>query len=148
MGVIAGLGVHCLYLDANILIYLLEDVAEYKHCLGDLVLSIDTGALKAVTSELRLLEGLTKPLSENRQDLVTAYLNQIQSSNGFNVVPIDRQILIEAAKVRATGGLKTPDAIHVATARLHGCDGFFTNDRHLSGITTPKAYILDDLPDK
>lgn len=133
-------------LNANILIYLLEAVPKYKNILDELITSIDQKILNTITSELTLLEGLTKPLSENRNGLVSVYLNQIQSTDGFSVIPIDRNVLIEAAKVRVLEKLKAPDAIHVATARLFNCDGFLTNDRHLSNIKSPQSFILDDLP--
>ena len=37
--------------------------------------------------------------------------------------------LIEGARQRATLGVLTPDAIHVATALSVGCEVFLSNDR-------------------
>jgi uncharacterized protein len=40
----------------------------------------------------------------------------------------------EAARLRADYGLKTPDALHLATARHHDCTELWTNDNRLAGI--------------
>ena len=52
--------------------------------------------------------------------------------------PITQTVLEKAANLRATLDLKTPDAIHAATALLNKCVLFVTNDsafRRLSDLT-------------
>ena len=45
------------------------------------------------------------------------------------------KIFNQAAKLRADfTGLKTPDALHMATAVYHNCDEFWTNDNRLDKI--------------
>ena len=44
-------------------------------------------------------------------------------------MPLD--VYQTAAQLRAQHGLKTPDALHLATARHHRCDQFWTNDDRL-----------------
>ena len=62
--------------------------------------------------------------------------------------PITQDVLREAARLRALiPGLKTPDAIHAATALVHGCALFVTSDvgfRRVPGLTLA---ILDDILD-
>jgi len=48
--------------------------------------------------------------------------------------PVDRSVLIDAARLRGRTGLRLPDAIHASTALASGCDTFLTNDRRLPGI--------------
>lgn len=45
-----------------------------------------------------------------------------------------------ATDLRAAHGLKTPDALHLATALTHGCDEFWTNDHQLARATTALAF--------
>jgi predicted nucleic acid-binding protein len=47
------------------------------------------------------------------------------------VLPIERSILIEAAKLQAQLRLRLPDAIHIATAISAGCPTMLSNDRRL-----------------
>jgi predicted nucleic acid-binding protein len=39
-----------------------------------------------------------------------------------------------ALQLRVAHGLKTPDALHLATAMVHGCQEFWTNDDRLSKV--------------
>jgi uncharacterized protein len=51
------------------------------------------------------------------------------------VLPIEREVFRRAAQLRADfAGLKTPDAIHLATALHYGSDEFWTNDNRLNHI--------------
>lgn len=52
----------------------------------------------------------------------------------FQTLPIDEEIFIDAARIRADHKLKTLDAIHVACAQYHGCTEFWTNDNRLSAF--------------
>ena len=52
------------------------------------------------------------------------------------LIPVSFDISIHAGVLRGETGMKTPDAIHVATAMKEKCDVFFTNDKQ---IKTPKS---------
>lgn len=54
---------------------------------------------------------------------------------------------IEAARLRATHNLRTPDAIHAATAPIGKADGMLTNDRRLTRLEREglKVWQIDDL---
>ncbi len=48
-------------------------------------------------------------------------------------MPIDRAVFDLAAQIRADHPrIKTPDALHLATALHHGCSEFWTNDLDLA----------------
>ena len=52
----------------------------------------------------------------------------------------------EAARLRAIiPGLKTPDAIHAATALIHGCVMFVTNDTVFRRVPNLPLVLLDDV---
>ena len=61
------------------------------------------------------------------------------------VVAISRQILIEAAHLRAKSRLlNLPDAIHFATAQINDCQTFLTNDKRLKSVLDFDVVILSE----
>lgn len=63
----------------------------------------------------------------------------------LHIVPLDLAVAREAALVRGETGLRTPDAIQVAAARLAGADVILTNDRRWIGrVSRPPVLLLDD----
>ncbi|MGH6913333.1 MAG: type II toxin-antitoxin system VapC family toxin [Geminicoccales bacterium] len=131
MGGVDALAGKVVDLDANVFVYAVEGFAEHQGFIDELFRSIDSGHVSAVTSELTLAEVLIKPLETRRHDVAAVYEELLQSSEHLNVVPIDRAILISAARHRADLGVKLPDAIHVATAIAVGCDVLLSNDQKL-----------------
>jgi predicted nucleic acid-binding protein len=119
------------YLDTNVFIYAVEAVAEYAAAVEVLFGLIEDGTVSAVTSELTLAEALAKPLEVGRYDIAQVYEAMLTPSTWLSVVPIDRSLLIEAAKLQAQLKLRLPDAIHVATAIATGCPTVLSNDRRL-----------------
>lgn len=133
------------YLDTNIFIYAVEGYAEFQPELNELFEACDQGILKAITSELTLAEVLVKPLSDNNFKVCSAYENCIQNSQLLEVVPVDRKILKESARLRSINNLKLPDAIHAATAIFNRCQTFITNDKGLEAISGIDVVVLSNL---
>jgi len=119
------------YLDTNIFIYAVEGYAPEAVFLRELFAALEEGRFAAITSELSLAEVLVKPFELGREDVVATYTELVAPSERLTIVPVDRAILIEAARQRAALGMRMPDAIHVATALAAGCALFLTNDRRL-----------------
>ncbi|MDD1729838.1 MAG: PIN domain-containing protein [Methanospirillum sp.] len=146
MGIIDNIKGEQIYLDTNIFIYALEAFPEYVNTLTSLFTALDEGNLKAVTSELTLAELLIKPLITKNDHLQHVYQETIQSSDNLEVIPISRQIFIDAAKIRAQSTtIHLPDAIHLASAKACYCSSFVTNDKRLKGISDINMLILSDI---
>lgn len=62
-----------------------------------------------------------------------------------SLLPITHIVLRDAARLRATTKLKTPDALHLATAQSENCALFITNDRAFRTAASLPLAILDDL---
>ncbi len=120
------------YLDTNIFIEAFEQTG-ITHEIAEAVFGqVERGVFFAVISELCVAELLVKPLRENEQDLIEAYSTLMLLPDAFSVCPINRDTLVEAARQRAINpGTKLPDAIHIATARLHECKVFLTTETRL-----------------
>jgi predicted nucleic acid-binding protein len=71
----------------------------------------------------------------------------LQRSPDVSMIAITQDVLERAANLRATVGLKTPDAIHAATALVAGCALLVTNDpafRRVAGL--PVGLLSEALP--
>lgn len=146
MGIINVIEGGRVYLDANIFIYALEGYPEFAAELAEIFAMIDNGGLQAVTSELTLAETLVKPIMDGNAALEQTYKEIIQSGGGLGVEPINRNILIEAAHLRAKNvQLRLPDAIHAVTATASGCRTFLTNDRRLKTVTGLEVVVLSEV---
>ncbi len=102
------------------------------------------GTIRLVTSELALLETLVAPI-KNNDYLLTAAYEQLLTRTEVRLLPISVKVLRAAAKLRASFGLKTPDAIHAATAIENNCTSFVSNDAGFRRVANLNAQILKDL---
>jgi predicted nucleic acid-binding protein len=132
------------YVDTSIIIYTVEANPIYYSLLQPLWLKFQIGEIELVTSELTLMETLVLPLRNANTTLVNDY-EQLLLSSEIQLVPITRPVLRNAANLRATTNLKTPDAIHVATALSEGCTLFLTNDSGFRNVPNLSVVILSEV---
>jgi predicted nucleic acid-binding protein len=132
------------YADAQIFIYSVEKHPVYGPLLRPLWQAVQNATLEVVSSELALMETLIGPLKSGDAGLAATYEHFFQQP-GLRLSAITRPVLLEAAHLRATTRLRTPDAIHVATAGLTGCGLFLTNDYGFRGVVSFPLTILQDV---
>lgn len=77
--------------------------------------------------------------------LAAAHVALLTHTKGVMTVNIDTDIARRAAVLRVQYQLKTPDALHVATALETGCQAFLTNDLGLKRVSEVKMLVLDEL---
>ena len=133
------------YLDANAFIYTVERMAPYHTVLDPFWRDVRASAAMVVTSELTWLEVLVGPLKTGDVTLQATYRAVLDSSPDVRMRPVSRTVLERAATLRAQTGLKTPDAIHAATAIIEGCALFVTNDAAFRRIPGLNVTVLRDL---
>jgi predicted nucleic acid-binding protein len=119
------------YFDTNVIVSTVEQSSIFGQPHFHFIERLDAREIEAVTSELSLAECLVKPLRDRAGDLVAAYLRFLDNRPSLPVLPIDRDVLLGAARIRATLETKLPDAIHIATAIRAECSIFLTNDKRL-----------------
>lgn len=125
------------YLDTNSFIYSIERIAPYRGVLDTLWQAVSAGQFTVITSELTLLEVLVKPLKVGDAATAATFRAVLRNTPDVQMLPITQAVLEKAANLRAELNLKTPDAIHAATAVLHSCRLFVSNDsafRRVSGL--------------
>ena len=128
MGLLSDLGQGPVALDSSIFIYFIEEHPLFLPVVEPVFASIAARDVAAVTSSLTLLEVLVRPLRANLRELATEYEQILTRSSEITLIPLDLAVLRLAARLRATRGLKTPDALHLAAALESGSSVFLTND--------------------
>ncbi|WP_035984291.1 type II toxin-antitoxin system VapC family toxin [Leptolyngbya sp. KIOST-1] len=145
MGLLEAIQGDRIYLDTNAWIYALEGYSAFRPELTQLFGQIQAGALRGVTSELTLAELLVKPLRDQDLAQQARYKKAIANRQNFFIVPVLRDLLVDAAGVRANTQLKLPDAIHAATALRTDCTTFLTSDRQLKKLTDIPVVLLSEV---
>ena len=133
-----------IYIDANSLIYSVERVEPYRTLLEPMWQEAQDGHLTIVSSPLLVLEALVKPLREGNTEIESQY-RELFASNAVRLLDASYQVFEDAASIRAETGLKTPDAIHAATAIRSECTLFITNDTDFRRVQRLRIVVLDDL---
>ncbi len=142
MGALTLPGSGLIYADAQITIYSADGHPLYAPVCRPLW---EPGATTVVTSELTLLEVLVGPLRHDDAALARRRENLWHQPN-TRMLPVTREVLREAARLRALHtGLRSPDAIHAATALLHGCMLFVTNDLGFRRVSELPLVVLDEV---
>lgn len=132
------------YVDTSVLIYTLEVNTDYFSLLQPLWTKFQAQEIELISSELILMEVLVLPLRNNNESLVSDY-EQLLLNSAMQLIPINQSILRQAANLRATNSLKTPDAIHAATALSVNCDLFVTNDKGFRKLSNLPVVILSEI---
>jgi uncharacterized protein len=119
------------YVDSCVLIYALEHDSQFgeaaRRCLANQLAEDRTLAI----SPLVQLECLVQPLARQQIDLLVRYQSWLRQ---FEWLSINDASFAHATALRAIHGLKTPDAMHLATALQHGCVALITNDNRLEKV--------------
>ena len=125
-----------IYFDTNIFIYLFEGNKTAIPQIKLLQPLIEQGEITVVSSALVYAEMLPPVVKNGNQKIIQSLIDFLKETKFFTLIPVSFDISIHAGVLRGETGMKTPDAIHVATAMKEKCDVFFTNDKQ---IKTPKS---------
>jgi predicted nucleic acid-binding protein len=116
-----------IYLDTCLLIYAIENHPAFADRVRTALAGkpVDAFAISPLVEH----ECLVKPLRDGDLRLLHRYEDGLAE---LAMLEISEQVFIDAARLRARHGLKTPDALHLACALHHGCDSLWTNDDRLA----------------
>ena len=129
-------------LDSSIVIYHLEDVEPYSDLTEAIFTAMARRSLTAILSTISVTELLVKPFAERQSDRVAQFETFIHSLPNAVLVPPDYAIAKEAARLRGEHGLRTPDALLLATALVEKAEAFLTNDRRLQKLKIPGLGVV------
>ncbi|HEV2121955.1 MAG TPA: PIN domain-containing protein [Chloroflexota bacterium] len=145
MGLVERLRGSMVALDAAPVIYWAEEHPRYLGLLDPVFEAINKAELRAVASTVALVEVLTLPLREGDEDLAQSYRDILTSTPSLAMLSVTPEIAEIAAELRAKHSLKTPDAIHLATARHAGAAFFLTNDDRLPALPGLEVVVLEEV---
>lgn len=128
-----------IYFDSMVFIYYLDPQDSTLHEASKLLLErMFTGQIDVITSNISVIETLSPAQFVNDRHRVVEYTLFFQNTTHLTVLPIEWKVSLKAAELRRQNKtLRTPDAIHLATAIIHESDTFITNDDRLSRLKLP-----------
>ena len=138
-------GVVRLGIDTAPLIYFVERHPTYLALVREIIRRVDLGILTGYSSVVTLTEVLTQPRQAGNAALEREYRDLLLHSRNFTLLPLDVDTADRAAELRAKYRLRTPDALHIATALNAGCEAFLTNDGRLKRVGDLRVLVLDPL---
>lgn len=137
-------GVSRIAVDTMCFIYRFEANADYLAATTELFEVIERGGVEAVCSVLVLTELLTLPMRAGNEAIAASYRRLLTGFPNLSLVPVDESIAVEAASLRATHQLRSPDALHLATGVRTNADVFVTADARLRSVTRIPVVLLPE----
>ncbi len=145
MGWVEDLQGQVVALAAAPLIYFIEQRKPYVDLLRPVFRAVEAGQFSLVTSVVTLLEVMVQPIRSGDEALAKDYQDILLHGNNITTLPVTLTIAQVAAELRAESRLKTPDAIHLATALEHQAVAFLTNDRDFGEARSLEILRVGDL---
>lgn len=129
-------------IDSNILIYFVEGHSRFGPLARRIFERIESGRNVGICATLTLLEILVQPYRQDNMSLVNRFYGLFTTYPQLEWVDLTPQTADLAARLRARHGLKTPDAIIVASAILTGATGIVGNDARFKLVTEIDSFML------
>lgn len=114
------------YIDTCIWIYLVEIAGEIGQRARSLLRELEG---PVAWSALTRMECLVKPFRDGDIKVIDDYERSLSRHQRLDIGPAEFD---RATLLRARFGIKSVDALHLATAQTHGCQTFWTNDTRLA----------------
>jgi predicted nucleic acid-binding protein len=129
------------YLDSNIVMYLVENRPLWGPRTAARIAALHAGGDVLAVSHLTRLECRVKPIKSGDAVLLADF-DAFFNAPGLHVLSLTAGVCDRATDLRAKHNFKTPDALHLAAAIVHGCDRFLTNDARLNACTDIAVEVL------
>jgi len=131
-------------LDAMSFIYHFEKKPHFGPITKVLFAHIQAGRVSAVISVLVAGEVLTGVKKVGNREMILRYRHIFGEFPNLTLHDADMRVMEKMSDLRTAYGLKTPDAIHMATALLNGAQAFVTNDTSLKRVKELDVLVLED----
>lgn len=134
-----------IYLDTSPIIYILENVEAYSERVHRFIVSHFCDNATFTTSTITNTEYLVIPYRIQDYQKIMEF-ERFKKILKIRVIAADDAITKCAAQIRAKySGIKSMDALQLASAMISGCDVFLTNDKQLRQVNEIQVLLVDDL---
>lgn len=130
------------FLDSNIVIYLIERTPHFGEAATRRVQEIIAQGQRMLVSDLVRMECYVRPL-QLHDDVTLSAFNGYFDSEEVDVGSITAAVCNRAALIRAQCGFRPMDSLHLATAVESGCERFLTHDVRLRNFPDLVVEILE-----
>jgi predicted nucleic acid-binding protein len=130
-----------IYLDANIVIYLIEQPAGWGPKATTRINALRANGDTMAVSDLTRLECRVQPLATNNPARL-AQFDPFFVSSDVQVFSLPAAVFARATTIRAQFRFKLADSLHLACEVEVGCDGFLTNDIRWSAFADIPVEVL------
>lgn len=121
-------------LDSAPIIYYLQDHPVFAARFAPLFDAVSQQRVFVAISSITLAEVVAGPLAAGDDVLAGRYREVLCRAPGWQLVPVDEIIAMEAARIRARYRLRLPDAVQVATAIATRSYALVTHDAALAKV--------------
>lgn len=132
-------------IDTMVFIYHFEDNPVFTVFTRPLFQRLESGRATGVTSTLSLMEILTKPKREGRDEVVRDYKYALANFPNLKVRDMDWEVAERGAEIRAKYRMRPPDAIQVGTSLVEGADALITNDVGLKEVEEIRIIVMKEI---
>jgi predicted nucleic acid-binding protein len=133
-------------LDSVSIVYYLERNPTYYAAASEWMERVNTGRLTAAASSLLLAEVLVPAYRAGKPAAARQARAALERIPNLELLDVTAAVSDVAARLRAEHNLRTPDALHVATALNEGVDWLVTNDRRLKRVEAEgvRVWLFDE----
>lgn len=134
-----------IFVDTAVVIYHIEGHVLFGPLAREAIGTLRSGAVRAFTSVMTLVEVLPKPVAAGSEDRAGRFIHFLQHTRDLELLEISVGIAEKAGRLRGTyPGLRAADAVQLAAGILAGARVFLTNDGGLRRIREIRVLLLSD----
>ncbi|MCL4392766.1 PIN domain-containing protein [Patescibacteria group bacterium] len=118
-------------IDTMVFIYKFSGDNQYFDLVTEIFQSLIARSTPFISSIVTYMEVLSHPLLKHNDNLINKYRVAFKALDNFQFIHTSQDIADEASFLRRQYGLRLPDALQVATAKVNNCSTLITNDKFL-----------------
>ena len=131
--------------DARFFLYHLESDSRFEPITSAVLSAVESGKTRALASILVLQDLFLRVAEGGNGDAVSTWQTIFMNFPNLKFIPIDEQIVAEAAILQVRQGLDAWNALHVSCARSGKARYFLTGDPAFPKLPEPETILLDSI---